>query len=102
MSGQIRVDAVELRASARVAESIAEELGKPADTAVTASRAAAGPLAGWSVSAALESMADGWAPTLAKVRDRFTTTAANLQRTADGHEWNDRAVAEVWQRQDAR
>ncbi|WP_149037896.1 hypothetical protein [Kitasatospora sp. MBT63] len=83
----------ELAASARVADALAEEFRAPAEGAIAASRAAAAPLAAWSVGGALERMADGWAPALDGLRQRFCETAANLDRAARQHRGTDRAVA---------
>ncbi|GAA5022689.1 hypothetical protein [Kitasatospora paranensis] len=97
MSGRISVDPRGLRASAAAARAIGDEFTGPCTSAVTAGRAAADHLAGWAVGAALARHAEAWAPTLARVAERLADTAADLDATAAGHEWNDDAVAETWQ-----
>lgn len=97
MSGRISVDPSGLRASAAAARAIGDEFAGPSASAVTAGRAAADDLAGWPVGAALARHAETWAPALARVSQRLADTAANLDATAGGHEWNDDAVTETWQ-----
>ncbi|MFC8719418.1 hypothetical protein [Kitasatospora sp. NPDC057198] len=102
MSEQISVDPAELRASAAAARSIGEELRQPAAAATDSSRSTAGELAGWSVGKELQSLAEGWAPTLGRLSERLDTTASALEAGAQGHEWNNDAIAEMWQRQGQR
>ncbi len=102
MSERISVDPAELRASAAAARSIGDELQQPATTAAGASRSTGGELAGWSVGAELQSLADGWAPTLGKLTERLATTASALEASAQGHEWNDDQIAGTWRKQGQR
>ncbi|QKW23942.1 hypothetical protein HUT16_36920 [Kitasatospora sp. NA04385] len=102
MSEQIRVDPAELRASAAAVRSIGEELQPPATGATDSSRTTAGELAGWSVGAELQSLADGWAPALGRLSERLADTASALEASAQGHEWNNDQIAETWQRQGQR
>ncbi|WAL75378.1 type VII secretion target [Kitasatospora sp. YST-16] len=102
MNERISVDPAELRASAAAARNIGEELRQPAATATGASRSTGGELAGWSVGAGLQSLADGWAPTLDKLTERLASTAAALEASAQGHEWNDGRIADAWRKQGQR
>ncbi|MCX5213060.1 hypothetical protein OG689_27955 [Kitasatospora sp. NBC_00240] len=92
----IKVDPAALRASAGLARAIGEELAMPFESVIRTGSAAAALLAGWSVADELGEMSKGWAPTFTKIRERIKNTATNLDATADGHEWNDQAIAQLW------
>ncbi|MFJ1796577.1 hypothetical protein [Kitasatospora griseola] len=96
------MDPAELRASAAAARTIGEELQPPSTTATASSRTAAGELTGWSIGPELQNLADGWDPTLGKLRERLTTTAAALEGSAQGHEWTDDQIADTWRKQGAQ
>ncbi|WP_158715317.1 hypothetical protein [Kitasatospora phosalacinea] len=99
MSEQISVDPAELRASAAAARSLGEELQQPSTAAIASSRSTSSELAGWSIGGELQSLADGWDPTLGKVTERLATTASALEASAQGHEWNDDQIADTWRKQ---
>ncbi|MET9617492.1 type VII secretion target [Kitasatospora indigofera] len=101
MGDQIKINPDDLRISGNRSRAIAGDLAGPAEAAIAASRSASGQMAGWSVASKLEQVANGWAPALAAVRDRLTKAADNLESTAQGHAWNDRAIAEAWEKQGA-
>ncbi|MET8703785.1 hypothetical protein ABZW10_33775 [Kitasatospora sp. NPDC004723] len=94
--GHLKVDTTEIHMSAGVAKAIGEDLRKPCQAAVTASQAAAGQLAGWSVAARLGRVAGEWAPVLTGVSDRLKQTGDNLTATALAYKSNENAVATVW------
>ncbi|MFI6153572.1 hypothetical protein ACIBCA_12830 [Kitasatospora sp. NPDC051170] len=96
--GTVIVRPAELNASAGVARSIGEDLGKACTAAITDSHAAVGQSAGWSVVAALEQVATAWDPVLATVRERFGKTADNLVATAQAYTGHEDAVTDVWQK----
>ncbi|GLW75132.1 hypothetical protein Kpho02_74290 [Kitasatospora phosalacinea] len=102
MSEQISVDPAELRASAAAARSIGEELQQPSAAAIASSRSTGSELAGWSIGGELQSLAQGWDPVFGKLTERLVTTACALEASAQGHEWNDGQIAEMWQRQGQR
>ncbi|MYW69538.1 hypothetical protein GTY65_36550 [Streptomyces sp. SID8379] len=89
MSKETHVDPVELRASAKAADAIAEDLKGPADKAVKEADTAGSSLSGWSFGSALTSIATSWKPALDGLHARTKAGAANLRSSADGHEWND-------------
>ncbi|MER5641912.1 type VII secretion target [Kitasatospora sp. NPDC002227] len=95
MSETFNVNVDELRASASFARSIGDELGGPIDTALKDNAGAEAQLAGWSMGLALEQLGADWAPALAALRARLTDTAANLEATAQGHEWTDHSIADL-------
>ncbi|MFF3341418.1 hypothetical protein [Streptomyces flavidovirens] len=100
MSSEPKVDPAELRASAHAEDGTAQDMKGPSDTAVRESATAAGSLAGWQVSAALQTIADSWKPALAGLDQRMRTGATNLRSSANGHEWNDRATAKDFEGMD--
>ncbi|RAJ44641.1 hypothetical protein K353_01217 [Kitasatospora sp. SolWspMP-SS2h] len=102
MSEQISVDPAELRASAAASRSIGEELRQPVAAATGASRTTGGELAGWSVGAELQRLAKGWTTPLGGLAERLAATAAALEASARGHEWNDDRIAGTWRKPGAR
>ncbi|QKW23963.1 hypothetical protein HUT16_37140 [Kitasatospora sp. NA04385] len=50
----------------------------------------------------MQSLAQGWAPTLGKLTERLATTASALEASAQGHEWNDDQIADAWRKQGQR
>ncbi|MFE3106852.1 hypothetical protein [Kitasatospora indigofera] len=101
MSGfEVNVD--EMRASAGLVRSIGDDLAGPVDTAVKGASSAAGLLAGWSLAGGLEQLASGWGGPLAALRQRLADTGANLEATAQNHQWNDQSIADTWKAQGVR
>ncbi|PLW65708.1 hypothetical protein GQS52_02790 [Streptomyces sp. SCUT-3] len=100
MSKNMKVDPAELRASASAADTIAEDMGSPSDKAVKDADAAGGALSGWSVAGALQEIASSWRPALKGLEERTRAGAANLRRSADGHEWNDDLVSQDFEKFD--
>jgi uncharacterized protein YukE len=98
MSRNIRVDPGELRASAHAADDIAETMEGPSSKAVAETSAAAGSMNGWSVGPALQEIADSWKPALKGLHDRAAAGAANLRKSAEGHEWNDDLVSQDFEK----
>ncbi|TQF04926.1 hypothetical protein E6W39_25195 [Kitasatospora acidiphila] len=90
----IEVNLGELRASAGMERGIGDDLATPISTAVTSASTAAGKLTGWSLSGAVQTLADGWKSPLGTMRQRVIDTASNLDTCAQNHEQNDRAVAQ--------
>jgi hypothetical protein len=95
VSETFNVNVDELRASASFARSIGNELGGPIGTALKDNAGAEAQLAGWSIGPALERIGTDWAPALAALHARLTDTAANLEATAQGHEWTDHSIADL-------
>ncbi|MFD8565967.1 type VII secretion target [Streptomyces sp. NPDC059639] len=89
MSQETHVDPAELRASAKAADAIAEDLKAPADKAVREADTAGGSLSGWSFGSALQELSASWKPALDGLQARARAGATNLRSSADGHEWND-------------
>ncbi|MFJ4716060.1 type VII secretion target [Streptomyces sp. NPDC088785] len=89
MSNETHVDPAELRASAKAADALADDLKGPADKAVKESDTAGGSLSGWAFGSALQEVSTSWKPALDGLRARVRAGAANLRASADGHEWND-------------
>jgi uncharacterized protein YukE len=89
MSNETHVDPAELRASAKAADAIADDLRGPADRAVKEADTAGGSLSGWSFGSALQEVSSSWKPALNGLEARARAGATNLRSSADGHEWND-------------
>ncbi|WP_353945074.1 type VII secretion target [Streptomyces sp. HUAS MG91] len=89
MSEETHVDPAELRAAAKAADAIADDLRDPADRAVKEADTAGGSLSGWAFGSALQEISTSWKPALDGLRARAQAGAANLRSSADGHEWND-------------
>lgn len=90
--GTVAVAPAELRASAQAADAVAEELKPPMGRAVTQSSAAARAMDGWTVGSAIDDIARSWERALDGLHTRVRAGAANLRKSADGHEWNERLV----------
>ncbi|WP_306323365.1 MULTISPECIES: type VII secretion target [unclassified Streptomyces] len=93
MSKETHVDPAELRASAAVADALAEDLAGPAGKAVKEAATAGSSLAGWSFGAALSDVSSSWKPALDGLHARMKAGAANLRSSAQGHEWNDQRTS---------
>ncbi|MER5947731.1 type VII secretion target [Streptomyces sp. NPDC001904] len=89
MSDETQVDPAELRASAKAADAIADDLKGPASKAVKEADTAGGSFSGWSFGSALQEISTSWKPALDGLEARARAGAANLRSSADGHEWND-------------
>ncbi|MGX1852595.1 type VII secretion target [Streptomyces sp. NBC_01456] len=92
MSSTMSVQPGELRASAHAQGSIAEDIKKPSDKAVSETGTAADSAKGWSVAAALHMVSETWQPALDGLHKRLLQGAANLRDTADNHDWNEDMV----------
>ncbi|MEV6975158.1 hypothetical protein [Kitasatospora sp. NPDC093806] len=97
--GDIKVNPGEIRKSGGAARAIGGEFKAPVEAAIAASHQTAGHLSGWSVAARLDQLANGWAPALATVQERFTKTANSLDSTAQEYDRNENAITDVWQKQ---
>ncbi|CAL9419469.1 hypothetical protein SUDANB6_01821 [Streptomyces sp. enrichment culture] len=98
MSQRTDVDPAALRACAGACDDIARTLKGPADRAVEEAGTAGGSLTGWSVGSALTEISAGWKPALDGLRARIQAGGENLRSSADGHEWNDQAVSQDFER----
>jgi hypothetical protein len=94
MSGNLKVSPAELRASAHAADAIAQDMKAPNDKAVAETASAADSMTGWTLGAALREISDSWKPALQGLHDRTAAGAANLRKSADGHEWNEDLVSQ--------
>lgn len=93
MSSKTSVDPGELRAAAHAEDSISQDMTDKNRKAISTTTDAGASLRGWSLSEALQTVADTWGPSLDGMRQRAATGASNLRICADGHEWNDAAAS---------
>ncbi|MCX5210718.1 hypothetical protein OG689_15720 [Kitasatospora sp. NBC_00240] len=101
MSGfEMRTD--DMKAAAKAAREIGEDLGKPVDAAIRSASTAAGQMTGWFLARSLDHLAGGWVQPLSALRQLLADTAANLDITVENHQWNDKAIADSWNAQVAR
>ncbi|MEU6330871.1 hypothetical protein ABZ851_26895 [Streptomyces sp. NPDC047049] len=102
MSSTTSVDPGELRAAAHAEDSISDDMTDKNRKAISATKDAAASLRGWSLSQALQATADSWKPSLDGMRSRAETGAKNLRTCADGHDWNDSATSEDFEKSGAQ
>lgn len=93
MSDKLKVNPAELRASAHAADTISKDMKQPNNAAVKESGAAADSMHGWSISGALQEIADSWKGDLNGLHDRAASGASNLRSSAAGHEWNESLIS---------
>ncbi|MFD7666086.1 hypothetical protein [Streptomyces sp. NPDC059788] len=98
MAGTTDVDPAELRSAAQAEDAVADDMKGANDKALADARAAADSLDGWSFGAALRTVAESWAPALNGMHDRAKAGAANLRKSAEGHEWNDSLVSQDFEK----
>lgn len=98
MSSKTSVKPEELRAAAHAEDSISDDMTDPNAKAISTAKDAAASLKGWSLSQALQTVADSWKPSLDGMRGRAKTGAGNLRTCAEGHEWNDDATSKDFEK----
>ncbi|MFF0413403.1 hypothetical protein ACFYUY_23565 [Kitasatospora sp. NPDC004745] len=95
-TGKVVIKPADLRASAGVAKTLAEEFGTPIQDAVNTSATVSGQLTGWSIAGGLAQLGTDWSKPLGELRQRLVSTATNLEANAAAHEHTDQAVAGAW------